>query len=98
MNYPREDTEDDRRLRIYHLPERRLIDVLRGDVRFIDLPQGLRVLRCFSDQHTMGIGVILQHESFDVVPAGEMIPHMNPLRLEVIDRETGPKVNFREFL
>ncbi len=90
--------DDDRRLRILHLPERRLMEILRGEVRIAELPQGLRVMWCFHDNYSRGIGVAVQHESFEVVPDGHTIPPANPLRFEAIDQETGPKISFRELL
>jgi hypothetical protein len=70
------------RLRVYYLDWRSLIHLLRnGDeypqavtVNFCNLPKGARIHNVFMRDSRFSFGIVVEHESFDPVPNGHLIP------------------------
>lgn len=73
----------ERRIRIFWLRQRHALDVLQGGIRsgnkvwlpeMSNLPQGARVETCFYSDERQAFGIIVLHESFDIVPDGAELP------------------------
>lgn len=74
---------DENRIRIVALPERLLLDVFNWwcepltvmlKIEHEQLPDGCRVISVHPNYATRSIDVVVSHETFDPVNAGERIP------------------------
>lgn len=68
--------DEDRRFKIAYLSRPFLSDLLNGLVRVATLPEGVRVAHIDYDFPRLSIGMILSHPTFDPIPCGEQIPHI----------------------
>lgn len=62
---------DDRRLKIYYVKRRALLDLANRDGQ---VPEGAEVHTVFHDLQHQSIGVVVEHESFEPVADGCMLP------------------------
>lgn len=86
------------RLRLFYISERDLMGFIQGVIKMINLPEDAILWRAFFDPPRQGIGILISHPSFDIVPPGCSAPFHGPLGYEMVKPEDQPKqIQFREF-
>jgi hypothetical protein len=77
----------ERRLRIYSIQEKTMLDLFRADdpecfvSPILDLPEGYKVLRVFPEPECLCIDFLIEHESFEPVPDCCRVPRHGEIGL-----------------
>lgn len=85
-------TQQSRRVRVFWIPERHMIPLLRMHDRLPEyvaypvlspLPDGAEIIHCWLEHRRGAFAFMVQHESFDEVPEGQAAPDGEPVSMSL---------------
>lgn len=73
------ETKQDRRCKVWWVPQEKLIEIFSGRLEIHGFPPDARITSVTACWERRSIGLMVESQSFDIVPDGMYAPDMEPL-------------------